>query len=113
MKDIIVWIAGQTGLTEQIVSLIGSFIILPVLAVITKKLDWSKFERATYVFFYGVSQKANDFIVKIPYLGFVWEKWFENYFLKVVAGLFRVIGQIPLAIAAGFNSRNESLVGDK
>ena len=62
------------------------------------------------MFFYGISQKANDLIVGVPGLGYAWEKWIENYFIKQVAGLFRVIGQIPLAIAAGFNSRNESIV---
>ena len=110
VTSIVVWISGQTGLTETAVGYLGSLIVIPVLGWITLKLDWSEWEKSTYVFFYGISQKTNDAIVSIPVLGFVWEKWLEPYFIKQLAGLFRVIGQIPFAIAAGFNSRGESLV---
>jgi len=110
MKDAVLWISGQTGLTESVVGYVGTIIVVPILGWITKALDWAELERKTYVFFYGISQKANDLIVGVPGLGYAWEKWLEPYFIKQVAGLFRVIAQIPMAIAAGFNSRNESLV---
>jgi len=109
--DVVGWVSNQTGLTDKAVSYIGGLIILPILGFITKKLDWAKWERAVYVGVYGFSQKVNDAIVSVPILGMVWEKWLEPYFIKLVAGLFRVIGQIPLATAAGFNSRGESLAG--
>ena len=109
-QDIIVWISGQTGLTETLVAWIGSAIIVPFLGWLTIKLDWAEMEKACYVFFYSWSQKVNDLIVSVPYLGTAWETWFEPYFIKQIAGLFRVIAQIPMAIAAGFNSRHESLV---
>ncbi len=110
LGDVIGWVSTQTGLTDNVVSYIGAIVIIPILGWITKKLDWPKWERACYVFFYGVAQKANDLIGGVPGLGYVWEKWLEPYFIKQFAGLFRVIGQIPLAVAAGFNSRGESLV---
>jgi len=110
LQDIIVWVSGQTGLTETIVGWVGSAIVVPFLGWLTIKLDWSEMEKACYVFFYGIAQKVNDWIVAIPYMGYAWEKWFEPYFIKQIAGAFRVIAQIPMAITAGFNSRHESLV---
>lgn len=110
LQDLIIWVSGQTGLTESMVAWIGSSLVIPFLGWLSIKLDWSEWEKACYVFFYGWAQKFNDLVVSVPYLGYAWEKWFEPYCIKQLAGAFRVIAQIPMAIAAGFNSRHESLV---
>ena len=130
--DVLLWVSGKTGLTAQLIAIIGSLIVLPILTWITKKADFVKYEKwidilieklnkVVYVAVYGGAQAVNDWIIKIPLLGFMWEKWFEPYVIKLVSSLCRllvrfvmglagIISQIALAIAAGFNSRGESLV---
>lgn len=111
-EGLIKFLADKTGLTDQVIALIGSAIVLPVLGALTRKIEFAKWEKGVYVTFYNWAQVTNDAILKIPVLGFVWEKWLEPYFIKMLSGLFRIIAQIPMAISAGLNSRGESLVRD-
>jgi hypothetical protein len=108
--DLLSWVAGQTGLTESVVGWIGGLVVTPAIGWALKELDWKAYERATYVTVYGIAQGLNDAILKVKGLGYAWENWFEPFFIKMIAGAFRVIAQIPLAFVAGLNSRGESLV---
>lgn len=110
LKDMVFWVSAQTGITELMVGWIGTLIVLPMLGWLTKKIHWDVWEKTVYVSFYGWAQWTNDQFLRVPFLGMAWEKWFEPYFIKQLTGAFRVIGQIPFAIVAGLNSRNESLV---
>lgn len=110
LSSVLEWISAQTGLTDQVVGWIGTFIVLPVLGWITKNIDWQKAERLVYTKVYDFAQALNDKILTVKGLGYAWENWIEPFVIKAVAGLFRVIGQIPLAFVAGLNSRGESLV---
>lgn len=132
IKEITLWIAGKTGLTHELVQLISTLIVLPVLTFLTNKMDFVKMEKSiaetvenwkklVYVFVYAKAQAFNDLFLKIPALGFIWEKWLEPWVIKIVASLIRIlvrlvigiveiIKEIPLAIASGLNSRGESLV---
>lgn len=110
LKNATLWISGQTGLTTELVTIIETMVVIPLLGALTKKIDWAKYEKTVYVKFYGWAQSANDAILKVIAVGYVWEKWLEPYFIKHLAGAFRVIAQIPMAVTAGLNSRGESLV---
>ena len=46
LTDILLWISGKTGLTAQVVGIIGTLIVLPVLGWITKKVDFAGYEKA-------------------------------------------------------------------
>jgi hypothetical protein len=134
LTGIAIWISGQTGLTETTVSWIMASLI-PLFSWIALKVDFAgkekwiddsfiEWKKSGYVFVYGWCQWANDMILKVPVLGWVWENFLEPFFLKMIAGIIRVvvrfiigianlIAELAMAIPAGFNSRGESLVDDK
>ena len=47
MKDDVLWVSGQTGLTESVVGYVGTIIVVPILGWITKALDWAELELNT------------------------------------------------------------------
>ena len=134
LKDVVVWVSGQTGVTESIVSWTGGAVIIPLFSWIALKIDFAKHEKAidalinawkksSYVAVYGFAQKINDKILLVPGLGFVWEKWLEPFFIKMISGLSRLIvrfimgianliTEAVLAFSSGLNSRGESIVKD-
>jgi len=134
LKDVVVWISGQTGLTENVVGWIMGAMV-PIFSAIAMKLDFagkekliddlfSGWKKSAYVFIYGKAQWANDQILKVPGLGWFWENILEPFFLKMISGAIRLVvrfllglanlvAEIPLAISAGFNSRGENLVEKK
>ena len=109
-QDVIVWVSGQTGISEIVLNWVGVTFVFPFLGWLTVKIDFADLEKAVYVAVYGFGQKLNDQILLIKGLGWVWENWIEPFVIKMTAGIFRVIAQIPLAFVAGLNSRGESLV---
>jgi hypothetical protein len=110
MSDLLIWLSAQTGITETALAWIGSTVIFPFLGWLMKEIEWKEYERAVYVAVYAFGQGVNDAILKVKGLGYVWENWLEPFVIKFIAGIFRVIAQIPMAFTAGLNSRGESLV---
>lgn len=110
ITDAVGWVANQTGLTGDLVGWIGAIVVLPALGWLTKKINFTIYERAVYVGVYGFAQALNDLILDVKFLGVIWEKFLEPFFIKMIGGIFRIVAQIPLAFIAGLNSRGESLV---
>ena len=132
VTSIVVWISGQTGLTETAVGWISSAVIVPLFSWIALKIDFAGKEKAiddlfagwkktSYVAIYGFAQRLNDKILLVPGLGYLWEQWLEPFFIKMISGLGRLavrvimgianlITEWVLAFSSGLNSRGESLV---
>jgi hypothetical protein len=134
LTGIAIWIAGQTGLSENVVGWLMAS-LLPLFSWIALKVDFAGKEKAIddllagwkqsgYVAIYGWCQMANDMILRVPLLGWAWENFLEPFFLKMVSGLLRLavrilmglanlITEYILAISSGFNSRGENLVENR
>jgi hypothetical protein len=114
-QGLVTFIADATGITDTLTNTLlnyaGTILILPLLGWIMKRFPWDAWERQLYVIVFGAAKKLNKIIIGVPLLGIVWETYLEGFVIKWIAGLFRLIAVIPLAIAAGFNSEGESLAG--
>ena len=110
-QGIVTWLSDQTGLTEQLWTWIGASVIIPGMGWLMSKSNWDQWEKQLYVITFKFAKKVNILIISVPVLGIFWERFFEAFVIKWIAGVFRVLAVIPLAIAAGFNSEGESLAG--